>query len=250
MICYSTGADLGSTVLWKITPLFADWISSPAPYAFLPTPSTILELGCGISPLNALALALNPTTTRCVLTDQPYVQKLVARNIEENEHHLLLSQQQQQRREGGRSRRNRGGGKTIAAAGPASIEFQPLDWETDSAGGAAAGIEDGFDLVLACDCVYNEALIEPLVQTCAEACALRTSPAARDPTGERDGALHPTVCMVAQQLRDNTVFESWLTAFQGRFVTWRVPDDDLPEGLRPDDGFVIYAGILRSQAEI
>ncbi|KAH8172855.1 lysine methyltransferase domain-containing protein [Sarocladium implicatum] len=234
-------------VLWAITPLFASWISSPAPSAFLPPATSILELGCGISPLNALAIAspssssssstTSTTSRRYILTDQPYVSRFIARNIEENEH--LLLQPTSSKRSGRGNRANRGG---ESSAPPWKIEFKPLDWETDTVSGVVEGDAEeaprGFDLVLACDCVYNEALIEPLVQTCADACALRE--------GVRGGdELQPTACVVAQQLRDDTVFQAWLAAFMGKFEAWRVPDEILPEGLRVEDGFVIYVGLLK-----
>lgn len=122
------------------------------------------------------------------------------------------------------------------------IQFRALDWETDTVSGAVGedAAAEGFDLVLACDCVYNEALIDPLVQTCADACSLRKDGSVGD-VGPRE----PTVCIVAQQLRDDTVFEAWLKAFMSKFQSWRVSDERLPEGLRVEDGFVIYVGILR-----
>uniref|UniRef100_A0A8H7NPS5 Uncharacterized protein n=1 Tax=Bionectria ochroleuca TaxID=29856 RepID=A0A8H7NPS5_BIOOC len=73
-------------VLWKINPIFASFISSPSNPLFssgiLSPSSSVLELGCGISPLNGLALA--PHVSHVLLTDQPYVQRLVSRNISEN----------------------------------------------------------------------------------------------------------------------------------------------------------------------
>lgn len=239
-------------VLWAITPLFASWISSPAPLAFLPPANFILELGCGISPLNALAIAspssssssstntnTNSTSRRYILTDQPYVSRFIARNLEENEHLLLPSSSSKRSGRGGRATRG------AEHSAPWKIEFKALDWETDTVSGVlegeAAEVARGFDLVLACDCVYNEALIEPLVQTCADACALRHEIGQE----EEEGGLQSTACVVAQQLRDDTVFEAWLAAFMGKFEAWRVPEEILPDGLRVEDGFVIYVGILK-----
>ncbi|PMB70960.1 Diaminohydroxyphosphoribosylamino-pyrimidine deaminase [Beauveria bassiana] len=168
-------------VLWKISPVFADWLASPTNFLFstslLDRASTILELGCGISPLNALALA--PRT---------------------------------------------------------------LDWETDQ-----LPPRRSYDAVLACDCVYNDALIAPLVQTCVEACRRRRQEWERDEEtamGE-DKRLRPSLCIVAQQLRDDDVFRAWLAAFVDEFRVWRVSDDKLPEVLRPSAGFVVHIGILR-----
>lgn len=203
-------------VLWKITPLFASYISSPtSPIRNILTPhSSVLELGCGISPLTALALREH--VANYVLSDQPYVQKLVSLNISENQPR----------------RAAKGAGQ------PGKVVFTPLDWETDTVTPSLSPMGD-FDLVVSCDCVYNDALVRPLVQTCADACRLRE--------GERGQETKPCVCIVAQQLRSDDVFQLWLTEFHKYFRTWRFPDGLLPEGLRPDDGFVIHAGILRSQ---
>lgn len=93
-----------------------------------------------------------------------------------------------------------------------------------------------FDAVVACDCIYNDALIEPLVQTCIDVCKLRL---------QEGGQEMSTVCIVAQQLRSAEVFEGWLKSFHSAFRVWRVPDEELIEGLKSDSGFVIHIGILR-----
>ncbi|KAK0388514.1 hypothetical protein NLU13_4757 [Sarocladium strictum] len=245
-------------VLWAITPLFASWISSPAPLAFLPPPTSVLELGCGISPLNALALASTytasspPVTRRYVLTDQSYVSRFIARNLSENEHHL---QPPKRNVRGGKANRAAAAAAAAAAAeSPAvssqtttttttscDIQFKSLDWETDAVASTVGS--QGFDLVVACDCVYNEALIKPLLQTCADACQLRRAEGEEDGGGEAAD----TACVIAQQLRDDTVFEAWLTTFMSKFRAWRVADGLLPAGLRVEDGFVIYIGVLKSK---
>ena len=95
-----------------------------------------------------------------------------------------------------------------------------------------------FDAVIACDCIYNDALIEPLVQTCIDLCRLRK-------LEDQEEANRPTVCVVAQQLRSAEVFEGWLKAFYKAFRIWRVPDEGLIDGLRSNSGFAIHIGILR-----
>ena len=120
------------------------------------------------------------------------------------------------------------------------ITAKSLDWETDEVTLSLTGSEStkSFDAVIACDCIYNDALIEPLVQTCIDVCKLRKS--------ENDGeGVEPTVCIVAQQLRSAEVFEGWLKAFYAVFRVWRVPDEELIDGLKSDSGFVIHIGILR-----
>lgn len=108
------------------------------------------------------------------------------------------------------------------------IKASVLDWEEDS-------VEQlqPVDLVVACDCIYNEALIEPLNITCASICRLNTD------------VTKPTLCVVAQQLRSPDVFEAWLKSFHRLFHTWQVPDRYLIEGLRENSGFVVHIGIVR-----
>lgn len=201
-----------------MTPLLANYLSAPnALLAVLPPRPCVLELGCGISPL--AALALRPAVASYVLSDQPYVQRLVARNLAANPP----------------PKRRKGGGGNVG-----EVCFRALDWETDAVTGALAAPARSFDAVLACDCVYNYALVAPFVQTCADACALRA------PDGSQsEGEGQPCVCVVAQQLRDDDVFLCWLAAFRRRFRVWRVPPETLPAELRPEAGFVIHVGVLR-----
>ena len=201
--------------------------------------SAVLELGCGISPI--LGLVLAPRVGRYVLTDQAYVARFVEQNIAAN-------------RPGGAGggaaadRRPRRAGRKVKDA-PRPIEeeeehgllrFAPLDWEQDEVTPSLTGSSRrrSFDVLLACDCVYNEALVDPLVSTCAEACRLRQLEAA-------EGDQRPCVCVVAQQLRDSEILEQWLDRFSQQFRTWRVPDSLLNEGLRSDSGFVVHIGILK-----
>jgi hypothetical protein len=104
---------------------------------------------------------------------------------------------------------------------------------------SVTGSEDksSFDIVIACDCIYNDALVDPLVQTCVDACKLRAS----DATWNEDS----TVCIVAQQLRSAEVLEGWLKAFHKTFRVWRVPNEELIDGLKEDSGFVLHIGVLR-----
>jgi hypothetical protein len=89
------------------------------------------------------------------------------------------------------------------------------------------------DIIIACDCVYNEALIEPLNATCAAICRLKVE------------GQDPTLCLIAQQLRSPEVFETWLKSFNKLFHVWQVPDAMLGEGLKEGSGFVVHVGIVR-----
>lgn len=122
-----------------------------------------------------------------------------------------------------------------------NIEVLQLDWELDSVSSLPIllGLHEssegctGVDVVIACDCIYNETLIEPLNTTCAQICSLRTTQS------------KPTLCLIAQQLRSYEVFESWLKSFHRLFHVWKVPDELLTEPLRENSGFVVHIGIVR-----
>ncbi|KAL6836754.1 hypothetical protein J3E69DRAFT_322425 [Trichoderma sp. SZMC 28015] len=221
-------------VLWKITPAFAEWLASPSNPLFrtVLTPScSIIELGCGISPLNALTLS--PKVSRYILTDQPYVQKLVLQNLAENQ------PSSSSKSHSGKSKR---GANKSSSSSPlnavADIHFQVLDWETSQVTPSLTNSPSvsSFDAIISCDCVFNYALIQPFIQTCVDICKLR----------QTDGnQTLPTLCIVAQQLRNDDVFNSWLVAFKEHFRVWRMPGGMMPAELRPEAGFVVHIGILK-----
>lgn len=226
-------------MVWKVTPLFAAWLASPANNILfrsgLLTPSsTILELGCGVSAL--VGLAAGPLVGHYVLTDQQYVARFVEQNISQNRRPAPTRS----------TRRSKGGARTHDMTATADrgghITFRALDWELDTPTPAAIGLPD---VVVACDCIYNEALIPPFVQTCVDACGLRPE---EDGGGSEER--RPCVCVVAQQLRDPEIFEGWLKEFmRNGFRVWRLPDAELPEGLRSSSGFTVHIGILREAIE-
>ena len=240
-----------------------------------------MELGCGISALVGLLLA--PKIRRYVLTDQAYVSRLVQQNIAENhrsggaraassdshpdgkkakskKHHHHNHHTATGKGTGGTASHAGGGGG--GGGGGGELLFSPLDWETDTATLALGGGRS-FDAVIAADCIYNDALIQPLVDTCADICRLRHAESERkherehnrhdddhknDGDGDDDtagGKREPTVCVIAQQLRDDSVFEGWITAFCEQFTVWRVPEGLLPEGLKHNSGFVVHLGVLK-----
>ena len=243
---------LPNLVLWKITPLFAEWLASSTNPLFthnVLTPTSLAcELGCGISALVALLLA--PRIARYVLTDQPYVAKLVEQNLAENNTASSSAAKPAAAaavaRAGGRSR-GRKEAASSSSSGRARIGFAPLDWETDVVTSALAGPGAGsFDVVVACDCIYNEALVEPFVATCVDVCRLRGDGGG----AEREEEQQPCVCVVAQQLRDPLIFEAWATRFVRSFHAWRVPDELLVEGLRSSRGFVVHVGVLKGVIDL
>lgn len=282
-------------MVWKITPRFAEWLGAPdnplfAPRGVLSRRSLVVELGCGVSGLAGLALA--PRVARCILTDQPYVARLVEQNLAENagvfsSYSSSSSSSSCSSSPAARTPRSRpsstsrshipakkqqpgSGSRGRGAAAGGVVRFTPLDWETDAVTPALTGSGSGagsFDAVLACDCVYNEALVEPFVSTCVDVCRLRAAEAEAAAAGggaaagaaattiatkgegatEEEGtsSLEPCVCVVAQHLRDPFVFEAWLARFAQSFHVWRVPDELLLEGLRTNSGVVVHAGVLK-----
>ncbi|CAG8982247.1 hypothetical protein HYALB_00004481 [Hymenoscyphus albidus] len=232
------GGGTTGAVVWKITPLLASWISSPANILFqqqiLNKESAILELGCGMSAI--IGLALGPRVASYVLTDQQYVAKLISQNLEANR----LSTTSSDKSGNNHTKNKKASSSAKKTAQTSNVVFRPLDWETDEVTASLTGSEHqrSFEVILACDCIYNDALIKPLVQTCIDACKLRDLDTSKVGT-------NLTVVVVAQQLRSDEVFESWLREFMQAFRVWRMPDEKLIEGLKTDSGFGIHIGVLR-----
>lgn len=234
----SSNREGGTTgaVVWKITPLFAEWITSETNILFrtavLDRYSEVLELGCGTSGIVAIMLA--PKIGRYIATDQDYVFKLLKSNVEHNALKQKASNQVKRKRKAAIN----SGSRSVGT----NIEIVALDWETSSVsnllsliGPRLDDIPHTLDAVVACDCIYHEALIDPLVQTCAELCQLARSASSNK----------LTVCIIAQQLRSDSVFQDWLLAFHKLFRVWRVPDELSIEGLKQGSGFVVHVGALR-----
>lgn len=201
-----------------------------------------------------MGLAAAPLVSSYVLTDQAYVSRLVEQNIAQNADATRPRQQQAPTASKGRrsqGKQSSSSSSSRARAGhPArsDLVFRPLDWELDVPTRALAVP----DVVVACDCIYNDSLIPPFVQTCVDACRIRSSEDGGDGDGDdsSDEGVTPCVCVVAQQLRDPDIFEGWLKEFMVKgFRVWRVPDGELPEGLRSTSGFVVHVGILRESLE-
>ncbi|EEH19777.1 hypothetical protein PABG_02036 [Paracoccidioides brasiliensis Pb03] len=304
-----SGGTTGA-VVWKITPLIAEWLSSKQNIfwtsSVLNPDSTIVELGCGISGLIAMTLA--PSVSHYIVTDQEYVHRLLKENLESNSRATgtgtgktsTTTSRHHNHHNGRRSRKQTHFSSGCQPDDPmANIIFTTLDWELDSPStlkqvldirvqgaeshpssgsqhnatsgkkgeepremeGAAKG-DPGFDLLLACDCIYNDALIEPFVQTCADICRLRPGfipPCSPSPEGEGEGMgtcvqesssfaadrRNPTVCVIAQQLRAPDVFESWLQAALEEFWVWRVCDEVAGKELEGGSGYVVHVLVLR-----
>ena len=241
----STNRAGGTTgaVAWKITPLVAEWLCRQGNWLFennvIGPNSSILELGCGVSGIVASSLA--PRVGKYVCTDQEYVFKLLEQNLQENA--TVPVSWQRQRDQQQRKPRHPKTKATKSSSKESSIKVLALDWERDDVSELSRLLrsEDhlrngSVDVIIACDCIYNEALVEPFVSTCADLCKLRSN-----------GAADPAICIVAQQLRSDSVFSEWLSAFCQRFRVWQVPDTLLTDELKAGRGFVIHLGILKEE---
>ena len=229
-------------VVWKITPLFAQWMCSDSNALFrssvLDKSSIVLELGSGIAGILAITLACR--VGKYIATDQEYVFKLLKANIKDNNPVEKHSGCSVAKNDGKIPADN----ASVCASG--KIEVIALDWESSLVsclptmmGTNSADVSQVISAVIACDCIYNEALITPFVRTCADICELAAA----------DLAEKPTLCIVAQQLRSDIVFETWLKAFHELFKVWRIPDDLLIDGLKESSGFAVHVGILRKGAQ-
>lgn len=219
------GGGTTGAVVWKVTPRFAEWLSSPnnilAQHGIVAVESSVLELGSGIAGIVPLTLA--PMVQQYIATDQVYALKLLKENIESNTGTTKQIV--------GKTKKP---SKKTHPVQNSTIQVQSLDWETDDVDSflKSNNAAEGVDLVIACDCIYNYALIKPFVQTCADICRARTSG-------------RPTVCVIAQQLRQPDVFEEWLEEFHKHFSTWRLSDDLMTGPLKENSGFMVHVGILR-----
>ncbi|KAJ5938627.1 hypothetical protein N7466_001761 [Penicillium verhagenii] len=262
LLSSSRAGGTTGAVLWKITPYFAEWISSPTnplwTNSVLTPESIVAELGCGISALVPLSLA--PSIQHYIATDQEYVRRFFRTNLDENASVKSGPSKQKigkSKGSGGGSKKKHTSSKAISPAATATnITFTTLDWELDQPAllkdcidspNTIDGDEDrGFDLLLSCDCIYNEALVSPFVRTCAEICRLRPvyEPLA---TSDDKSARRPTVCIVAQQQRAPEVFEIWLRETLREFRVWRVSDEVLVSGLRGGSGYLVHLLLAREQ---
>jgi hypothetical protein len=221
----------------------------------------VAELGCGISALVALALA--PSVQHYLATDQEYVRRVFRTNLDANAS-VTSTGSVSGKQKGSKTRgssRSTSKGEQPSKAATNNITFTTLDWELDQpellkeciesgSGGheeGAEGEDRGFDLLLSCDCIYNEALVAPFVRTCAEICRLRPS---YEPSGEEtsQSGLQPTVCIVAQQQRAPEVFETWLRETLREFRVWRLSDEVLGDGLKGGTGYLVHLLLAREKS--
>ncbi|KAI7677009.1 hypothetical protein KC322_g15311, partial [Hortaea werneckii] len=224
-----SGRKEGTTgaAVWQSSVRASEWLAHAENVLFtsglLTGDSLVLELGSGISALVPCILARR--VRQVVATDQQHVLKLLQQNIDKN----LRTQQTGTR-------------KKVAEVSQHRVQALALDWEEDDIPKqlSANDLGSGVDVVLACDTLYNYALIEPFVQTCVEIC--RSRQAHREQSASDTW---PTACVIVQQLRQAEVFEQWLETSLRHFDVWRIPNDSLSDGLREGSGFAVHICVLK-----
>ncbi|KAG9770814.1 hypothetical protein KCU88_g6520, partial [Aureobasidium melanogenum] len=212
--------------LWKITPLLASWLASLPPLlrdlGALHSESTVVELGCGVAGL--LGLVLSRVVGCYVLTDQEYVMKYLKENILMNT---------AARKSVTRTSNRKGNAQRYQPRD--NLSLVPLDWETTDVGilTSTIGPQGSIDLLVLCDCVYNDFLVSPLVQTCIDICRLGT-------TADKN-----TIVLIAQQLRADSICELFLATLMKHFDVWRVQDAKISAELRSGSGYVVHLATLK-----
>ena len=173
---------------------------------------------------------MSPYVRHYLATDQAYVRRLFLENVAENIHVNK------------NANKGRGGAKNTTTKSD-NVTFTPLDWESDIPSSSlkkstttSSNDQDdpGFDMLVSCDCIYNESLTKPFLSTCAEICRLRSN------------NNRPTICLIAQRLRSPDVFETWLreALHDFGFRVYRIKDCVLPDSLRDGSGSVVHLMVL------
>ncbi|KAK5053268.1 hypothetical protein LTR84_002242 [Exophiala bonariae] len=225
----SVGGTTGA-VLWKVTPLLASWLSSfPSVLTdlhTLHTSSVIVELGCGLTGL--IGRVLSRSVRRYVLTDQPLIVKHLKANLIDG---ALADTSTCTKSK-----------KKSTTTKQDVLQAMPLDWENDAATNLKTSLpaDAEIDLLILCDCVYNEYLVKPLVQTCVDTCMLGSGAGDRSLRGKQ------TVVLVAQQLRSDVIFELFLETMMEKFEMWRVPEERLAVNLAPTSGYAVHLAVMKN----
>lgn len=185
----------------------------------------MVELGCGITGLVGIILA--PQVRQYFLTDQQYVLKTLRDNVKANESSRTNATI-------GKHQRTT---KTTPDPSPSNIMVMALDWESDDASSLTNYLEpeQSINLVIACDCIYNEHLIKPLVEAMKDICGLTAEDA-------------PATVLIAQQLRSDTIMEVFLRTLMEPFDVWRVSDLHSGRALGSSSGFVLHLAQLKRGA--
>ncbi|KAF3923185.1 hypothetical protein ABW20_dc0109329 [Dactylellina cionopaga] len=234
-------AGTTGAVLWKVTPLLASWLAHPSNtitrHILKPT-STVVELGAGTS--GVLALSLAPLVANYFATDQDYCLKLLRKNISEN----YIDSEKSTTNSKGRHSGKRSKRTVEVAPSLGNVSVFPLDWQLTEVSSIPELKEKQIDIVLAADCIYNESLVDPLVDAMVDLSGLN-----KHIDDETTGKV--TLVIVAQELRSPDVLEAFMKAFCSKFKVWRLPNDlfnncgNGGQALKEGGGYVVHMGILK-----
>jgi len=212
--------------LWKTSHLVADWLADKSnslwANSLLHADATILELGCGIAGLIGCVLAKNVSSY--VLTDQEYIMKILKENIQANA--ILPTTPKGKGPYGKRS-------APVSTRSVTNPQTLTLGWEDMdvTALDEVLSPEQVIDIVVACDCVFNDYLLEPFVNVCAK-------------ISERKVAFTPAI-LIVQHLRSDEVFSAFMHLLNHKFHVWRLIDSCLPSTLQNGSGFAVHMAVLR-----
>lgn len=223
LLTSSNAEGTTGAALWKISPIVAEWLADPKAILWssriLHAEANVLELGCGITGL--IGCVLGRHVGKYILTDQRSVLKLLQQNVDANAAVHSTSRKRL--------------AKKAATAGiiENNVKTLELNWETDRVDvlHQVLGPDEAIDLVVVCDCVFNDFLLEPLTSICEE-------------IGNRLPASQP-VFLFAQQLRSDQIFSSFLELLNHKFRVWRVIDSVLPAALQEGSGYAVHLAVLR-----
>ncbi|KAK6376997.1 Ribosomal protein lysine methyltransferase [Lithohypha guttulata] len=225
LLTSSNSEGTTGAALWKISPLIAEWLADRdnalRTTSILHAQATVIELGCGITGL--IGLALSRLVATYILTDQKSVLKLLQENIRTN-----LSSLNRDKNASRSSQKH----KASSRNNP-DVRAIELNWETDGIDvlNDALPVDQSIDLVVVCDCVFNDFLLEPLVTMCTKLCSRHRET--------------PTILLIAQQLRSDEVFSAFLTILSRSFRVWRFSDNYLPDSLQEGTGFATHVAVLK-----
>lgn len=214
---------LGTTgsVLWDSTLVL---ISILARFpGFVTENRTILELGCGIGVLGTYCASI-PGCGRLILTDgEGDVLKIAKTNLDNNLTALKAMKPP-------RSSKH----KEPQITAP-QVDYLELDWKDGTL--PTFLVQHPPDLILATDVLYNEFIVPHFVSCLKNLCSL--------------GGDGQTPWLLAQELRNHSVHELFLTELETDFEFWRFDPSLLPPKIAgagsalENPNYVVYFGKLR-----
>ncbi|CAN6596804.1 hypothetical protein TRVA0_001S03356 [Trichomonascus vanleenenianus] len=214
--------EAGTTgaVVWKVTPLFAEWLVTSKAKSLISSETTVVELGCGIAGVNASILA--PLVKRYLATDQEHILKLCKYNIEQN----IV---QTQKKNTVKSRRK----KKEEPEHESPVEWHTIEYDWEYASQQIGQLNPYIHsvgsngLIIACDTIYNDYLIPFFVDALWKVAETMA-----------DGEEEPSI-LIAQQLRAEEVLTSVLTALVEKgFQLFNVPSTLLSKELI--EGYTVH----------